>query len=97
MRRNWTPSIVPESNDQNVYLVLDDLGRLGRIWPEADAEATDLETVITDLLTGQYSSPVRVVAFNTAERWSEDVFGRCSSGNPSSMRSTDARASHLDL
>jgi hypothetical protein len=26
-----------------------------------------------DLLTGQYSSPVRVVAFNTAERWSDDV------------------------
>jgi hypothetical protein len=73
MRRNWTPSIVPESNDQNVYLVMDDLGRLGRIWPEADAEGTDLETVITDLLTGQYSSPVRVVAFNTAERWSGDV------------------------
>jgi hypothetical protein len=64
---------VPECNDQNVYLVLNDLGRLGRIWPEADAEATDLETVITDLLTGQYSSPVRVVAFNTAERWSGDV------------------------
>jgi hypothetical protein len=36
---------------------------------EADAEATDLETVITDLLTGQFSSPVGVVAFNTAERW----------------------------
>ena len=44
-----------------------------RIWSEADAEATDLETVITDLLTGQYRSPVRVVAFNTEERWSEDV------------------------
>jgi hypothetical protein len=52
---------------------MDDLGRLGRIWPEADAETTDQETVISDLLTGQYSSPVRVVAFNTAERWSEDV------------------------
>ena len=51
---------------------MDDLGRLGRIWSEADAETTDLETVISDLLTGQYSSPVRVVAFNTAERWSED-------------------------
>jgi hypothetical protein len=25
------------------------------------------------LLTGQYSNPIRVVAFNTAERWSEDV------------------------
>ena len=54
-------------------MVLDSLGRLGQIWPEADAEATDPETVIIDLLTGQYSSPVRVVAFNTAERWSEDV------------------------
>ena len=73
MRRSWTPSIVPESGDQNIYLVMDDLGRLGRIWLEADAETTDLETVIGDLLTGQYSSPVRVVAFNTAERWSEDV------------------------
>ena len=73
MSKNWTPSIVPDSGDQNVYLVMDDLGRLGRIWPEADAEATDVETVITDLLTGQYSSPVCVVAFNTAERWSEDV------------------------
>ena len=52
---------------------MDDLGRLGRIWLEADAETTDLETVISDLLTGQCSSPVRVVAFNTAERWSEDV------------------------
>ena len=36
---------------------------------QADAEATDLETVITDLLTDQFSSPVHVVAFNTAERW----------------------------
>jgi hypothetical protein len=26
-----------------------------------------------DLLDGQYSGPVRVVAFNTAARWSRDV------------------------
>jgi hypothetical protein len=70
---NWTPSIVPNDNDQTVYLVADDFGRLGRAWREADYEATDLETVIQDLLTGQYSNPIRVVAFNTAERWSEDV------------------------
>jgi hypothetical protein len=25
---------------------MDDLGRLGRVWREADAEHTDLETVI---------------------------------------------------
>jgi hypothetical protein len=70
---NWTPSIVPSGNDETVYLVADDFGRLGRAWREADYEATDLETVIQDLLTGQYSRPIRVVAFNTAERWSEDV------------------------
>lgn len=72
-RSSWTPSIVPRDDDHNIYMVLDDLGRTGRIWLEADAESTDLETVIADLLNGQYKSPVRVIGFNTAERWSEDV------------------------
>jgi hypothetical protein len=31
------------------------------------------ETVIQSLLAGEYSDPIRVVGFNTAERWSEDV------------------------
>jgi hypothetical protein len=53
--------------------VKDDLGRLGAVWREADAETTDLETVITDLMAGQYKDPIRVIAFNTVERWSEDV------------------------
>jgi hypothetical protein len=44
---------------------MDDLGHLGAVWGEADTQATDLETVITDLLTGQYMDPVRVIAFNT--------------------------------
>ena len=72
-RSSWTPSIIPNNNDETVYLVADDFGRLGRAWREADYETTDLETVIQDLLTGQYGNPIRVVAFNTAERWSEDV------------------------
>ena len=71
-RSHWTPSIVP-SNDQTVYLVAEDFGKLGRAWREADYEATDMETVIEDLLSGQYNNPIRIVAFNTAERWSEDV------------------------
>jgi hypothetical protein len=70
---SWTPSIVPRDDDQTVYLVMDDLGRHGRAWREADPETTDLETVITDLMECQYSKPVRVVAFNTAEGWSRDV------------------------
>jgi len=72
-KSNWTPSIVPNDYDETVYLVADDFGRIGRAWREADYETTDLETVIQDLMTGQYSNPIRVVAFNTAERWSEDV------------------------
>jgi hypothetical protein len=72
-RTGWTPSIVPKGEDQNVYLVIDDFGRNGRVYREADVETTDLETVIVDLLEGQYKSPVRVVAFNTSEKWSQDV------------------------
>jgi hypothetical protein len=29
--------------------------------------------VISDLITGQFSNPVRVVAFNTLEHWAKDV------------------------
>jgi len=66
-RSHWTPLIVPNSSDHSVYLVLDDLGRSGQIRPETDCETTDRETVIADLLAGQFPDPVRVVAFNTVE------------------------------
>ena len=72
MRRSWTPSIVPSEVDETVYLVLDRYGR-ERIWRETDAERTDLESVIRDLMDGQYNDPVRVVAFNTAEHTADDV------------------------
>ena len=75
-RSSRSPSIVPPGNDHDVYFVLDDFGgRLGQSWREADVEATRLETVLADLLDGQYSNPVRVIAFNTAEGWSRDVSG----------------------
>ena len=70
---NWTPSIVPKSDDQNVYLVVNDFGRHGVAWCETDVEGTDLETVINDLFDGQYRNPVRVVGFNVVERWARDV------------------------
>ena len=69
----WTPSIVANGDDRTVYLVADDFGKHGRAWVESTYETTDLETVIQDLLSGQYTNPIRVIAFNTAERWSEDV------------------------
>lgn len=74
MRRSgWTPSIVSNGDDQNVYIVVDDFGRNGRSYRETDVERADLEAVIMDMLEGQYQNPVRVVGFNTAEKWSEDV------------------------
>jgi len=66
------PSIIPGA-DQTVYLVLDDFGELGQVWREMDVEATDLETVITDMLDGQYKNPVWVIGFNVAEGWAGDV------------------------
>jgi hypothetical protein len=71
---NWTPSIVPTGDGETVYLVLDDFGDLGRCWRETDTEtAADLESVIADLLKGEYANPVRVIGFNTGEGWSRDV------------------------
>ena len=72
-KSNWTPSIVPNGDRQNVYLVVDDLGRLGRVWREADYERTDLETVTQDLLAGEYLNPIGVFGFNPYEGWSRDV------------------------
>jgi len=71
---NSTPSIVP-TDDRTVYLVLDDFVDLGQCWRETAIEGTDFETVINDLLGGEYYNPVRVIGFNTAEGWSRDVSG----------------------
>ena len=73
MRRNWTPSIVPNGHDQTFYIVVNNYGTLGPAFAETDVGEADLETTITDLMSGQYSDPVRVVAFNTTEHWSEDA------------------------
>ena len=68
-----TPMIVPHGADQTVYLVVDRFGELGTVYRETEVEKTDLETIITDLMSGQFNDPLRVVAFNTLEHWSEDV------------------------
>src|SRR5258705_9563762 len=66
------PSLVP-SFDVTVYLVLDDFGNIGRAYREADEARCDIDNIIACMLIGEYTKPVRVVAFNTAEGWSRDV------------------------
>jgi hypothetical protein len=67
-----SPSIVPHV-DHDTYLVLNDFGRFGRAWCEADEKDSDRASLLRRLLEDQYSHPVRIVAFNTAEGWSRDV------------------------
>ena len=68
-----SPSIVPHGADHDTYLVLEDFGHIGCFWHQTDADNADRETLIRDLVEGQYRQPVRIVAFNTAEGWSRDV------------------------
>ena len=69
----WTPSIVPNDDDRNVYIVLDDFGDNRRAFRETDVERADIEAVVMGMLEGEYRDPLRVVGFNTAEGWSQDV------------------------
>ena len=57
-RRVATPP-VPQSSDSIVYLVLDC--------------AADLQTLISDLFSGRYRHPLRVVALDTADGGTRDV------------------------
>ena len=71
---DWTPRIVPYGADETAYIVVDRRGS-GSGYRETEVERTDLETVISDFLTGQFNDPIRVVAFNTLEHWSDDMSG----------------------
>ena len=65
--------LAPREPDVTVHIVLNDFGPLGSAYVETDEAEADEATIIENILSGQYSHPVRVVAFNTAEGWSRDV------------------------
>ena len=69
--RTESPPIVP-GFDFEVCIVLDDFGSF-RVYREADENDATRETVIRDIIGGQYQNPSHVVAFNTAEGWSRDI------------------------
>ena len=64
---------MPNGHDQTVYLVVNNFGKQGTAFAETDVGEADLETTINDLMSGQYSDPVRVVTFNATEHWAEDA------------------------
>ena len=70
-----SPPIAPRTFncDTTVFIVLNDFGKSGGAYCETDEAQADEWVVITDIIDGQYSNPVRIVAFNTHQGWSRDV------------------------
>jgi hypothetical protein len=60
-------------DDVTAYIVVEDFGHLGRAFRETDLTEADLNTIVRNMISGEYSDPLRVVAFNTVEGWSRDV------------------------
>jgi hypothetical protein len=67
--------LVPDGQcNVTVHIVLDDFGeRFGRAYRETGVGEADEKTVVENIIAGEYSHPLRVVAFNTAEGWARDV------------------------
>src|SRR5262245_65907871 len=74
--RTRTPPLAPGklTDDVTIHIVLNDFGeKLGRAFLETDEAEADEWTIVSRIISGEYSNPVRVVAFNIAEGWSRDV------------------------
>lgn len=68
-----SPLVVPYGADQTIYLVVDSFSARDGTYREIELERSDFETVVSDLLSGEFNAPVRVIAFNTLEHWTDDV------------------------
>ena len=66
-------SLVPRTDDVDVYLVLDELKTRGTVWREIDDELADEAHVTEWIINGEFDRPLRIVSFNVAEGWSRDV------------------------
>ena len=59
--------------DQTVYLIVDSFDSRGSSRREIEIEWADLETIVVDLISGQFNDPIRIVAFYTLEQWAYDI------------------------
>jgi hypothetical protein len=61
------------NNDADFYLVIEGFGDRGPSFLETDVAQADRATIVSNMISGEYRDPLRVVAFNTVEGWSRDV------------------------
>ncbi len=66
-----SPTLAPDFQEP-VHLVLCDFGGLGLAYQET-GPVTSERSVVDNLLSGQYDTPVQVVAFSVSEGWARDV------------------------
>ena len=69
-----SPSLVPSSDhDHALHFVLCDFGKYGKSYIETDPSEADRDTIVRNMIDGQYDHPLRVIALNPAEGWSRDA------------------------
>jgi hypothetical protein len=69
--REW-PSIVPGSPGQDYHIVVCNF-RDGPAFLETDLNCADFDTIVTNMIVGEYSEPLRVILLNPEARRCEDV------------------------
>lgn len=64
---------VPYGADETIYVVVDRSGQRDGADRETEVERPDIETILTELMSGRFNDPLRVIAFNTLEHWAKDI------------------------
>ena len=68
-----SPPLVPSLGHDDLHFMLCDSGKNGHAFVETDPAYADRNTIISNLIAGEYERPLNVIAFNLAEGWACDV------------------------
>ena len=66
------PPLVP-ALDLELHFVLCDFGALGTAYVETVPTEVDRDTIIRNMMSGEYDHPLHVIAVNPAKGWARDV------------------------
>src|ERR1700720_4529176 len=66
------PPLVP-ALDLELHFVLCDFGALGIAYVETVPTEVDRDTIIRNMMSGEYDHPLHVIAVNPAKGWARDV------------------------
>lgn len=67
------PSIVPSIDDKCLYFVLCDFGEHGLEYVATDPDAADCDTIVENMIDGQYHKPIRVIAVDVRAGTARDA------------------------